>query len=82
MTTKTKPAKTPRPREYGPPDPGLFAALTVSQIDLVRQLITSGWYMHEAAQENDDAWWETGELLDDLHIAWDIAFEAESRAVA
>lgn len=85
MTTKTTTSRqpqAPKPRTYGPPDPGLFAGLAVEQLDLVRQLIVSGWYMHEAVQGPEDAWWETAELLDDLGLAWNTAFAAGSQAVA
>ena len=73
----TTPGSEPKPRRFGPPDPGMRAPLITGQNTNVRYLLTSGWYMHEAAHGNGEAWWEMSEILDDLGLAWDRAFAAE-----
>jgi hypothetical protein len=77
MTTKTK-ERQPTPRQFGKPDPGMFAALTLDQNILVNRLITAGWYVQRAVYSTDETWWETAEILDDLGLAWDIAFTSQN----
>ncbi len=84
MTTKTTGARKPgpKPRRFGEADPGMFAPMTSGQIGLVRALVNAGWFMTEAAHGCSELWFETAELLHDMHLAWEKALRAERRAVA
>ena len=74
MTSVGKPA-------FGEPDPALFGALTTGENSVLRTHLTSGWYKQAAVHPVlSDIWRETSEVLDDLHTAWDAAFDAEQRA--
>jgi hypothetical protein len=72
---------TPNSPEFGAPDPALFAPLTTDENNVLRMHLTSGWYKQGAVWPTlSDIWREIGELLDDMHAAWRIAFDADQRA--
>jgi hypothetical protein len=74
---------TPDRPEFGAPDPALFAPLTTDENHVLRYHLTSGWYKQSAVYPPlSDIWRETSEILDDMHAAWDIAFDAYRRARA
>jgi hypothetical protein len=68
----------PSPSEPGEPDPALFAPLTTKENSVLSQHLTSGWYKQDAVYPPlSPVWRETSATLDDLHAAWNIAFDAE-----
>jgi hypothetical protein len=81
MTTKAA-RRQPSPRWFGPPDLKMFAGLTSNQIIIVRALVTAGWHMTEAAHGRGEMWFETSELMHDMHLAWEKARRAEREAAA
>jgi hypothetical protein len=59
-----------------PGDPGLFAALTHQEQDVLTAHLTSGWYKQAAVYPTlAVAWWETAALLADIHLAHEAAWE-------
>jgi hypothetical protein len=69
--------------EFGEPDPALFTPLTTDENHVLRYHLTSGWYKQSAVfPPLSGIWRETSEILDDMHQAWNIAFDAEQRARA
>ncbi len=62
-----------------PADPGLFAALTHGEQDILCAHLTSGWYKQAAVYPVlAVAWWETGALLTDIHQAHEAITEGRS----
>lgn len=65
-------------REFGAADPALFAPLTCDENKVLNTHLTSGWYKQSAVWPVlSDIWREISEVLDDMHDAWNIAFDAE-----
>jgi hypothetical protein len=62
-----------------PADPGLFAALTHDEQDILRAHLTSGWYKQAAVYPTlAVAWWETAALLTGIHQAHEAITGARS----
>jgi hypothetical protein len=65
-------------RQFGPPDPGLFEPLTISENSILRAHLTSGWYKQSAVYGyGSSTHVEFYELLGDMHAAWDAVFHAK-----
>jgi hypothetical protein len=57
----------------------MFAPLTTDENGILGAHLTSGWYKQAAVYPTlSEPWKETAAVLDDLHSAWDVAWEAES----
>lgn len=69
---------TSRERPFSAPDPGLFAALTDLERDVLRAHLTSGWYKQSVVYPGlSVAWWDTKAVLDDIHLAWESAHKPD-----
>ena len=63
-----------------PSDPGLFEPLSLDENSILKAHLTSGWYKQSAVYPRlSEPWKETSALLNDLHRAWDIAWNEEPR---
>jgi len=63
-----------------PADAAMFAPLTTDENTVLRYHLTSGWYKQGHLGNDPAGWWETADLLGDLHVAWDAAFHATCRS--
>ena len=63
-----------------PSDPALFEPLSLDENKILSAHLTSGWYKQAAVYPMlSEPWQETAGLLDDLHDAWNAAFEARKQ---
>ena len=61
----------------------MFAALTGEESDVLRAHLTSGWYKQRAiGPVAPDGWWETAEIIKDIHVQRMAQMDAEDRARA
>jgi hypothetical protein len=62
-------------------DPAMFAPLTIGENHILGAHLTSGWYKQAAVYPTlSEPWRETSAVLDDLHSAWDIAWNGSHPA--
>ena len=60
-------------------DPGMFAPLTTDENGILGAHLVSGWYKQATVYPTlSEPWKETAAVLDDLHSAWDIAWQGRS----
>ena len=60
-------------------DPAMFAPLTTRENEILGAHLISGWYKQSAVYPTlSEPWKETGAVLDDLHSAWDVAWNGAS----
>jgi hypothetical protein len=58
--------------------PELFTGLDRDENSILRQHLVSGWYKQAAVYpELSEPWKETSVVLDDLHEAWQLRWQAE-----
>ena len=75
----TGPEPTTLPAQ--PSDPALFEPLSLDENSILSTHLISGWYKQPAVYPQlSEPWQETSGLLDDLHAAWNAAFEAQEAA--
>jgi hypothetical protein len=59
-------------------DPAMFAPLTAQDNEILRHHLMSGWYKQAAVYPVlSEPWKETCAVLEDMHLAWATAREAE-----
>ena len=76
--TDTNPSAVPSDPAMAASDPALFAPLTTQDNEILRQHLVSGWYKQAAVYPVlSEPWKETSAVLDDMHLAWNTAREAE-----
>ena len=64
-----------------PKDPALFEPLSADENSILKAHLTSGWYKQAAVYPVlSEPWQETAGVLDDLHDAWNAAFDARQAA--
>lgn len=75
----TGPEPTTLPAQPG--DPALFEPLSLDENKILSYHLMSGWHKQRAVHPQlSEPWQETSRLLDDLHAAWNAAFEAQEAA--
>lgn len=73
-----RPSTASRDPEFGPPDPALYAPLTLRELDVLHAHLSSGWHKQMAVYEPlSGLWREVSELLTDSHTAHGIAMAAD-----
>jgi hypothetical protein len=64
-----------------PSDPALFEPLTTDENGILRAHLISGWYKQATVYPAlSEPWQETSGILDDLHAAWQTAFDSQQAA--
>ena len=77
------PAAQPEDPAMRAADPAMFAPLTTDENHILRAHLTSGWLKQSAVYPTlSEPWKETAAVLDDLHSAWDIAWQGRSHPAA
>jgi hypothetical protein len=70
------PAAQPEDPAMRAADPAMFAPLTTRENHILGAHLNSGWLKQSAVYPVlAEPWKETAALLDDLHSAWDIAWD-------
>ena len=64
-----------------PGDPAMFEPLTFDENGILWAHLTSGWYKQAVVYPTlSEPWKETSAVLNDLHSAWDVAWNASHPA--
>jgi hypothetical protein len=72
-----KPAVVPSDPAMAASDPAMFQPLTAQDNNILTAHLRSGWAKQGAVYPTlSEPWKETAATLDDLHAAWQAAFEA------
>jgi hypothetical protein len=81
--TDANPLAAPSDPAMAASDPAMYAPLTTQDNEILRHHLTSGWFKQAAVYPVlSEPWKETSAVLDDIHLAWDTAFDSERAARA
>jgi hypothetical protein len=83
MTDTDNAAVRPAAPEMAAPDPAMFSPLTGGETIVLNSHLRAGWEKQRIVYPAlSEPWKETSAVLDDLHAAWQLRWQAEGESEA